>query len=115
MALTAAAKKNIGDNATEHIHQVADTLLDIVQSSCGIRGMDASFGEDWRRIIQLQDDKIFRSYFSRSAWLEIVAPIMLATGASLREDYSCKVKLRGNREPHFDYGEFSDDSRNGDP
>ena len=41
--------------------------------------------------------------------------IMLATGASLREDYSCTVRLRGNRKPHFDYGEFSDESMNGYP
>ena len=117
-ALTSAAEENIGDNAIEHIHQVADTLLDIVQSSCGIRGrrcVDASFSENWRRIMKLQDDKIFRSYFSRPTWLETVAPLMLAAGASLREDHSCTVKLRANRKPHFDYGEFSDDSGNGDP
>ena len=114
-ALSAAADGDIEEVEIAHIHEVADMLLDIVQNSCGIRRVDAGFNQDWRKILKLQDDIVFRSYFSLSSWMRIVAPILLAAGASLRKEYSYTVEMRASRRPHFHEGEFSDDTGSDDP
>ena len=115
MTLSAASDMDIGEAEIAHIHEVADLLLDIVQNACGVRRCDAGFNQDWRKILKIQDDILFRSYFSHSSWMRIVAPILLAAGASLREEYAHTVQMRQSGTPHFHEGEFSDDTGSDDP